>query len=233
VSSDRDPDTDDAPDAKAIGRLLSLIVHDLRNPVATLGANLSFLDEFEVGEGEDAEEAMTDMRIALSDLTTGLEQLAWIARWLAGDAPLTVADGDVVAACKRAAAQSSLPVRVEAPEERILAVGGGSLVKLLPICFANARIHAPDEPVDVRVRRGDGTVEVEVVDSGSAVKPELRPALGSLAGQTELKARPGGRYGRAAGWLAAHLVAEVAGARIEADGQDGAAITRIRLRTAG
>ena len=64
--------------------LFGLIVHDLRNPAATLGANIGFVREVMDDPSvppQELNEALSDAQQALTDLMRGLDQLAWIGRW--------------------------------------------------------------------------------------------------------------------------------------------------------
>ena len=70
----------------------------------------------------------------------------------------------------------------------------------------------------------------ELVDQGRAVAPELRADAFSLQGQSKLKERSDGRYGRVVGLLAAAILADAMGIKLEADGTDGAAVFRMRLK---
>ena len=122
-------DTDD----EAIGALIGLVVHDLRNPTSTIGANLAYLREVGPGDDEDAREALSDSEVAVGDLMRGLEQLAWIGRWFRGEPALQISEGDVAAALKTAADKhSSLNVELDAPPG-LRARGGGSLALVVKV----------------------------------------------------------------------------------------------------
>lgn len=217
-----------------IGQVLGLVVHDLRNPTATLGANLSFLEEVDVASLDpDAAEAVEDMKTAVGELRQGLDQVAWISRWLAGEQAVSPVDGDVATTIARAGEQiEGLEVQVEPPGDTPLrARGGGStLSSLLQVLLLNVRQHAGKGGASLRARReGDGIV-VELQDTGSAIAQELAPEAFGVAGQHKLKGRADGRYGRVAGLLAARALADAMDATLEAAGQPGAATFRIHLR---
>jgi len=221
-------------DAAEIGRLLALIVHDLRNPAASVAANMSFVEDA-IDDGDpDLREALEDVQLALGDLMRGLEHVAWIGRWLSDDPPVQVADGDVVAALRTAAKKNTtLASALDLPEEALEAKGGATVPRLVEVLLANARQHARKGPARVTARREDGHVVVDVTDPGAALAEELRPKAFTLAGQKDLKGRVDGRYGRVAGLLAARVLAEALGAELEAGGEDGAAVFRVRLPATG
>jgi len=84
----------------------------------------------------------------------------------------------------------------------------------------------------VRVYQDGGQVVIEVEDSGEAIAPELRDKAFTLEGQKALKGRIDGRYSRFVGLFAAAVVLDGVGGTIEADGESGAAVFRVRLRGA-
>lgn len=212
-----------------IGALIGLVVHDLRNPTSTIGANLAFLAEVGPGEDPDAREALEDSQVAVADLMRGLEQLAWIGRWLRGEPALQPSGGDVGAALRAAADKhASMNVEVDAPDG-LDAPGGASLARLVEVLLANSAQHARGGTVRLTAREGERGVVVELEDGGAAIDPELRDRVFTLAGQQQTKGRASGRYGRVAALFAARVLAESMGATIEAAGEDGAAVFRVVL----
>ncbi len=220
-----------ADDPRLLGQLLALLVHDLRNPVATIGANLSYVSE--VGSGTldtDAQEALNDSTSALQGLTSGLDNMAFLSRWVANEPAAAALEGSVVDALRSVAAR-------ERPSVLTLAIGDGvarargaqTLPRLLEILLANAEQHAAGKPVTLRALREGDDVIIEVEDTGRAIAAELRDIAFTAAGQLKLKERSDGRYGRSLGLFAAGLLAQAMGARLEAAGKDGAAIIRVVL----
>ncbi|MFW5920596.1 MAG: ATP-binding protein [Polyangiales bacterium] len=220
--------------ADDIGRVLGLVVHDLRNPTATLGANLSFLEELDVSRLDpDAADAVEDMKVAMGDLRQGLDQVAWISRWLAGEQAVSPVDGDVAITITKPPEQlDDLDVTVEPPDDKPMrARGGGStLARLLHVLLLNVRQHAAKGGATVRARREGDEVVVELQDSGSSIAGELATEAFDLSGQPKLKSRADGRYGRVAGLLAARALADAMDARLEATNEGGQATFRIRLQ---
>lgn len=220
-----------ADDPRLLGQLLALLVHDLRNPVATIGANLSYVSE--VGSGTldtDAQEALNDSTSALQGLTSGLDNMAFLSRWVASEPAAAALEGSVVDALRSVAARERPSVLTLAIGEGVArARGAQTLPRLLEILLANAEQHAAGKPVTLRAQRTGEEVVVEVEDAGRAIAPELREIAFTAAGQLKLKERSDGRYGRSLGLFAAGLLAQAMGARLEAAGRDGAAIIRVVL----
>lgn len=230
--SDEDPS--EHPNA-AMGRLLALVVHDLRNPVATLSANVSFVREVGTPADPDVVEALDDVELALAELMRGLDQLAWVGRWLASQPAMEGGEGDlrppVRSGVQKATAPSTDPlVELVLPTEPLnVRIGGGPLSRLVELLVRNALAHAKRAKVRVEARDGGDHAIVEVIDDGVAVGLDLRDAAFTMEGQHVLKGRIDGRYSRAVGLLAGRALADALGAALEADGSDGAAVFRVRL----
>jgi signal transduction histidine kinase len=229
------------PTAENLGKLLSLVVHDLRNPTAALSANNSFvtdviaswLPESVITEDlKEVKEALQDSGTALGDLTRGLDQLAWIAQWVAGAPFLPASSADLVAQVRAVAAQPrSVPVELDlAVDGPIRVKRGEALPKLLEILISNAIQHCPKGKIRLSIRRQKESAVVELRDRGCAIAADLRHLAFTLEGQTMLKERANGRYSRAAGLFAAGILAEAMGVTLQADEEDGTSVFRLRLQ---
>lgn len=223
----------DVINAEDMGQALGLVVHDLRNPAATISANVDFLQEVGLSDTE-AGEALDDVKLAVGELRRGLDLLAWISRWLMGDIPLEAANGDVGVFVKRLEREETpVSVRVHVAEaDHLYAQGAQVAVEVIDLLLHNTKANAPDAGAVIRVFGGDGSVFIEVEDSGEAIAPELRDSAFTLEGQKALKGRLDGRYSRFIGLFAAAVVLSGVSGSIEADGEAGAAIFRIRLAAA-
>ena len=222
-----------APPTQHLGKLLGLLVHDLRNPGATIGANLSFVAESlrESPDG-DLHEALQDVERALGDLMLGLEHIAWIGRWLSDEAPLFPQSGDVVETLRTLRAPpSELSLEIDAPSEPVVVRSGGKgLAKLIQIFVENAVQHARRGVITVRVQQLNGDeAAVDIVDDGAPLDPSLHESAFTLEGQMAIKGRAEGRYGRVAGLLAAKILADAIGATIEPMQVESRACFRIHL----
>ena len=221
----------DAIETEEMGRALGLLVHDLRNPAATISANVDFLQEVGLGDA-DSVEALEDVKLAVRELRRGLDMVAWISRWLTGQVPLEAANGDVGVFVERLErADTAVPVRVEiASRGQLYARGAQVAVEVVELLLHNTLAHVADPSATVRVFQRGGRVVIEVQDAGEAIAPELREAAFTLSGQKALKGRLDGRYSRFVGLFAAAVILDGVGGKIEADGEPGAAVFRILLR---
>jgi len=217
-------------DANEMGHVLGLLVHDLRNPAATISANVDFLQEVGLAD-DDSDDALQDVRLGVGELRRGLDMLAWISRWLTGHVPLEAANGDVGVFLERLErADTPVPVTVEiAREGQLYAHGAQVAVEVVDLLLHNTRANVPDAHATVRVYQRGNRVVIEVHDAGEAIAPELRKAAFTLEGQQALKGRVDGRYSRFVGLFAAAVVLDGVGGTIEADGEKGAAIFRVFL----
>lgn len=217
-------------DADEMGQLLGLLVHDLRNPAATISANVDFLQEVGLAD-RDSVEALQDVRLGVGELRRGLDLLAWISRWLTGDVPLEAANGDVGMFLERLErADTPVPVTVEiAAEDQLYAHGAQVAVEVVDLLLYNTLANVSDPRATVCVYQQGARVVIEVQDAGEAIAPELRSGAFTLEGQKALKGRLDGRYSRFVGLFAAAVVLDGVGGTIEADGEKGAAIFRVFL----
>lgn len=217
-------------DANEMGHVLGLLVHDLRNPAATISANVDFLQEVGLAD-DDSDDALQDVRLGVGELRRGLDMLAWISRWLTGHVPLEAADGDVGVFLERLErADTPVPVTVEiARDDQLYAHGAQVAVEVVDLLLHNTRANVSDGHATVRVYQQGNRVVIEVQDAGEAIAPELRKAAFTLEGQQALKGRVDGRYSRFVGLFAAAVVLDGVGGTIEADGKKGAAVFRVFL----
>ncbi|MDH3728396.1 MAG: hypothetical protein OER77_12775, partial [Myxococcales bacterium] len=177
----------DVINADEMGHALGLLVHDLRNPAATISANADFLQEVGLSE-TDSIEALQDVKLAVGELRRGLDLLAWISRWLTGQIPLEAADGDVGVFIRRLEREETpAPVKVEIDESgQLYAQGAQVAVEVVDLLLHNTCANAPDTTATVRVYEEIRWVVIEVRDSGEAIAPELRANAFTLEGQKHL-----------------------------------------------
>lgn len=216
-----------------VGQIFGLLVHDLRNPAATISANVDFLKE--VGPLDDeSEEALDDIRLAADELRRGLDLVAWIGRWLLGQLPVEAANGDVGVFLKRLVSlDTPVPVEVSLRDEgELYATGAQAVGEIVQVLLHNVKVYGGPDPAQISAHRDGEHVVVEIQDKGIALAKELRDLAFTLKGQKSLKGRLEGRYSRFVGMLAAAVAVEGIGGEIEADGEDGAAVFRMRLLAA-
>ncbi len=228
-----------------IAETLSLLAHDLKNPLAAILTNLGFVRTFvneldpsnppSDAELTDAREAMLDAHLACEALQRFVANLEVVARDLGGARKaelqpldlLALAD-EIVARHENAAASRRLELVVE---------GSGwargdrdQIVRALDNVVANAMQHAPaGTPVTVEITARGSDVVVTVLDKGVAVPVELRNEAVTRAGQSTAKANPAARYGRGLALYAAATAARSGGGRLELGERGGRSAIAIAL----
>jgi signal transduction histidine kinase len=217
----------------AFEAMMNLVVHDLRNPAATLGANLSFVDEVlddETVDKAEIKEALADAQQALHDLKNGLDQLSWIGRWSNDRAPVATAVEPLRATIERVESRNKYgTLLIERPLLDLRVRGGDALQRLLELLIANGYQHAPRAPVTLRTLPEGSAVIVELEDRGRPISPELAEAAFTLEGQTAVKGRAEGRYGRVLGLFSAAILAQTLGVRLSVIERDQRNVFRIQL----
>jgi signal transduction histidine kinase len=214
--------------------LFGLIVHDLRNPAATLAANLGFVRD---GLGDptlpqsELLEALSDSQQALGNLMLGLDQLSWIGRWFneRGTHPKVVQDLRQVFERTQARIKFGM-VEFRAPEHELRVVAGEALERLLELLISNGHQHAHGKTVHVSALSEAGQIVVELSDEGKALSPDFKEKAFTMDGQLEIKGRADGRYGRVLGLFAAGILAQSLGIQIVSEERQGRNVFRLLLQ---
>ncbi len=156
-----------AIDADELGHALGLLVHDLRNPAATITANVDFLQEVGLDD-TDCEDALEDVKLAVGELRRGLDMMAWISRWLTGQVALEAANGDAGVFLERLErAETPVPVTMEIDASgQLYARGAQVAVEVVDLLLHNTRANVSDPRAVVRVYQDGGRVAIEVEDAG-------------------------------------------------------------------
>ena len=203
--------------------LMSLMVHDLKNPLAALMANLGYVASA-VRQDPEAREAVADCLLSTEAIGRLLENLYLVtrsdggAREGRGECAVDGALAAVAARIGRHAAAAGVTVEV----------GCGSDCGAVPLArpafelaldnLVSAALASSPSGATVRVeaRVEDGQVVVAVSDQAGAFSDELKPLVGELEGQLVLKGAEGGRYARGFGLHVAAQLARSAGGSLEA-----------------
>ena len=199
--------------------LMGLMVHDLKNPLAALLANLGYVGSV-VAEDESTKEAVDDCLLSTEVLSRLIDNLAAISTLSApsdadggGEATVEAAVHAVEQRMRRHAAAAGLDVHASAePECGSVGVTGALLQLAVENLVSAGLAYAPGgSAVRIAARRDGDQVCVAVQDDGPTVTAEMGALIGELAGQLELKGASGARYARGLGLHVAALVARRAG----------------------
>ncbi len=216
--------------------LFGLVVHDLRNPAATLAANLGFVSDGLEDPGippAELHEALADSQQALFDLMRGLDQLSFMGRWFNDRVPAQVSRQDLRTTLENARARVKFGrLEVILPEVELKVTGGEALERLIEVLVSNGHQHSQGKPVTVQVVQAEGAWVLEITDEGRPLAPEFAQSAFSFDGQMEVRGRADGRYGRVLGLFIAGILAQAIGAELAGEARDGKNVFRIRLRAA-
>jgi signal transduction histidine kinase len=202
-------------------RLMSFVVHDLKNPVSTVDLHAQLLlrdkelpERARAAAASIRDEVRSLMRLLLNllDISKGEEgRLEPVCVEL--DVAALVA-GVFEALAVRAGAKSIVLESAVDPSARVRA-DADLLRRVVENLLENALRHAPEESVVLvsSVLRADA-LELRIADRGSGVPPELRESIFERFVQVESRDRAVTRSGRGLGLAFCRLAVEAHGGRI-------------------
>lgn len=212
-----------------------LFVHDLKNPISALSANLSYLESALPHESEDIKGAVSDSILASEMLLRFVDNLGYLSRLEVNE------ECEVTAASLRnlvdggykrnepfaRSAGVSLRVEGEVPDRSVL-----GQYKLMEIALDNLVLSAvrhspPGGLVEIGVTLRGELAQLTVTDRGRPVAGEFIPELFTRQGQIDAKKYSDSRYGRGMGLYLVGLTAQALGGFLEVEHQDR--LTSFRL----
>lgn len=237
-------------DPNDMAETLSLLAHDLKNPLAAVLTNLGFVRGFvdaldpgvppDEAELSDVRDAMLDAKLACEALQRFVGNLEIVSRDLGGGRasfppeplPLDIlAIADEVASRHRLAAASR---RLELVVTSVSPAWGrgdrDSIQRAVDNLIANAVQYAPaGTKITVEIAGGRDEVTLTVLDAGVAIPEGMREDAITRAGQSRAKGSAEARYGRGLALYAAATSARIGGGRLFVDARDGKSAIGIAL----
>lgn len=204
-------------------KLSRLFVHDLKNPISALSANLNFLEASRLEDTEDTREAITDSILAAQMLLKLTDNFDMIALLESGETcqmtHVNTADFIRSAIRRNEGLAQSAGIRLIALEP-LQGVGQYWQNRYAELVLDNlimsAIRHSPHNgEVFVSLAATAKEVSIFVRDQGVAVAPEYVDGLFTRESQVRAKKSPGCRYGRGLGLYAVGLALDVLGARVD------------------
>lgn len=223
--------------------LTSLVVHDLRNPLAGM---ISCLDLLKPSPGdpnyESTREIVTLAREGARKLSELVDDMLEVRKLEEGKIqlkkePVVVADlaHDAIATLEPTARLEDVRIElvVESDPALALDVDPRLMRRVVENLVSNAiKFTAAGSAVTITIRSLGDRLALEVADRGPGVAEELRDRLFQKFGSVEAKAR-GGRRGFGLGLYFVKLVATAHGGTVEAEARSGGgAVFRVVLPTA-
>ncbi len=206
-----------------------LFVHDLKNPISALAANLNYLETVPLEDSEDLREALRDSVLAADMLLKLVENFDTIALLESGEHfpihEINVADFIRSAAGRNRASADSAGIRISL-REPLPSISQSWQTRYAELLIDNlimsAVRHSPHGgSVFVELYEQNGNVCIAVSDQGQPVAKDFREDLFSRESQVEAKKKPSCRYGRGLGLYAAGLAATTLGGYIQIGEKDG------------
>ena len=217
--------------------LAAVLVHDLRNPLAGLLANLKLL-EFEAltPEMRESVDGATQAADRLKTLVDDLLEIRALEAPTIAITPTRTALEPIVraaaAGCAATSAANGLTVTIEADGETLAPVDIELVRRAVENLLTNALRHAPDGgTVTVRVRPAADGARIEVHDQGPGLPAADRDLLFGKYGAIELRRR-GARHDVGLGLYLVHLVAEAHGGAVGLDSGPTGTTLSLSLPTA-
>lgn len=220
------PPQGDPSERATIGTLLSLVTHDLRNPLSVLLTNLGYLDSvLAQGDIAEARTVLADLGMACDALARYLSNLDLLGADLAVR-PLSPSRTTVHAllstAIQRAAVAfeqqdvgTTLVIADDCPD---LLLDAELAIRGIENILANAAVFAPrgsNVTLEAKNLRGE-RVRISVSDDGPSLPTEHRQLAFRADGQETMHRDASSRYGRGLGLLAAGIAARRLGGTIHA-----------------
>ena len=210
-------------DPGALGSLLALIAHDLRNPLSALNSNVGFLESTPDLPDSEAKEALADVAASCSSMKHIIDNLELlglsvqevgitlerspIALWelvhevLEGLKPIAASYG---ARTEFTTARTAVPRVVVHREMMNRALGN--------LVFNSIQNGGTAGPIGITIAAEGDQGVVRIADRGPIIADGLRRTAFTAEGQLTCKGDPRGRYSRGLGLYAASVAAKLAGA---------------------
>lgn len=222
--------------------LFSLIVHDLRNPLAGIDGYLQLLQAELAAREEPALKADVDRALQSSrKLREILDGVLDVRLLEEGELelrrePIAVQAlvADAIATLEGAGEAQRVPIRASVAADAVVLADRKLVRRALENLIANAVKYSPQgQPVEVEGRAVDGQVEIDVSDRGHGIPDALKGSLFTKFGSIE--ARSGqARRGYGLGLHLVKLVAEAHGGKVSVrDREGGGSVFRLALPRAG
>jgi signal transduction histidine kinase len=168
---------------RARDEFISIASHELKTPITPLVLRVQQLlrlarDGDAALPREQVVQATRSLEGHLLKLTRLIENLLDVSRINSGQLALRLEDFSLATAIREAVdrvgddlAAAGCAVRVDAATDLVLRGDRLRLEQVLVNLLGNAAKYAPGEPVAVRARAGEGSVEIEIEDGGPGITP--------------------------------------------------------------
>lgn len=208
-----------------LAKILGLLAHDLRNPLAALSSNVGFLQMVGNELPDETKEAVEDLVLSVEALGRIVDSLEMVGHELADRVPGSPSILEVASLLRavrppadRGAASHGVKIHWKSDQGQALRVVANEqpFLSALGSLIHNALTVTPStSSVTVEISQEDGQASFCVLDDGPELPEELRALVFSAAGQSEFKGERRARYSRGLGLYAVARAAHLAAARLE------------------
>ncbi|MCP4599788.1 MAG: HAMP domain-containing histidine kinase [Proteobacteria bacterium] len=210
-------------------RLNKLFVHDFKNPISALSANLSFLDSALMSKSEDVRGAVSDSVLAAEMLLRFAENLNMIAMLEEGETGeaqqvnLQTFIQNLVRQNRKFASSAGVRLSIEEPLADSFICWQHRYAELaVENLISSAVRHSPqNSEVCISSTIDGNTVNISICDHGRPVDDAFVENLFTRKVQSEAKKHSGCRYGRGLGLYTAGLAARALGGSVTCGIRDG------------
>jgi excisionase family DNA binding protein len=221
---------------RAKDEFLSVVAHEIRNPLTSLRGNLQLLERRMRRSGRsDIEPELTRIQVVIDQVDRIAElvsRMLDISRADLGKLELSVAETDASAIVQSVmnevlGTDPERVIRVTAPDRVPVVWDEVRVQQILVNLITNAIRYAPDGPIEVALRiLGEDTVSITVRDHGSGVPPRIRQRLFKQYyrfddGQEDRETAYDGSRGLGIGLYISARLAREHGGRLEVDDAAG------------
>jgi signal transduction histidine kinase len=209
---------------ETLSRILGLVTHDLRNPLAALSSNIGFLQMVGSEFSGEVREAVDDLVLSVEALGRIVDSLELVGHDLASRSfppPVAVAVGSILRAVsphvERGAKSHGVTVEWDqaAAENASVVAAEQPLVLSLSALLHNAVTVSPARSIvrcSVVVQGNE--VQFVVQDDGPALTLGMRERALRADEQADIKGERGARYSRGLGLYAVAQAAQLAGVEV-------------------
>ena len=189
--------------------------HELRTPLAVIGTNLEVVLGNSAETVESQMKWLVNIREECGRMTGLVNDMLFLARHDAHEEPPLMAEFDVTAALRKTVAlfepmaeKSGIMLLSDLEPQVFLHGAEEGIARLAAILLDNAIKHTPrGGRITVRLRKTEGTVGIEVSDTGEGIAPELLDKIFERFYRVD-KARSRSQGGSGLGLAIARCIAE-------------------------
>lgn len=209
--------------------MVSLIAHDIRNPLSLIQLNTSALAETNALKEEEQQEILSEIEQATAEIDRACLRIMEVENQTEKPAPAQDLPFDLIQALKKSirefnpfARSKSISLQFHANEPRVDVTGDPFLFRhIIANLLSNAvKFSPPDTKVEVILLSRDHEFSITVKDEGPGLSPQQQKALSSTGKALPEMPSPG-RPSRGKGLVLTHRYVEAMGGKLSVESHPG------------